>query len=141
MTNTICQCDKGTLVFGGKNSYHSQGKCSLNFACCAIQIDKHRVYTFDKNITLLVKSKNSFKKLAKTPKTFFRKISLFNYANFSSEKMRFDSSIKNFDFQGRGDRSKKKNNDKSNTLMHIEFLDRQIEDGSKKYVEKKCQGT
>lgn len=52
ISNKICHCNEGTLVFCGKNSYHPQGDCSLNSICCAIQIDKHRAYSFSNNITV-----------------------------------------------------------------------------------------
>jgi hypothetical protein len=41
ISEKICQCNTGSLVFSGKN-YINKGNCSLNSACSAIQIDKHK---------------------------------------------------------------------------------------------------
>ncbi|UCG03542.1 MAG: hypothetical protein JSW11_06020 [Candidatus Heimdallarchaeota archaeon] len=49
--NKLCHCDEGSLSFNG-DDYHHQGKCSLNLVCCAIQIDKHRVYAFNNGLTI-----------------------------------------------------------------------------------------
>lgn len=55
ISNKICHCDEGSLSFNGKNYYHPNGDCSLSSVCCAIQIDKHRVYTLGNNFTPLEK--------------------------------------------------------------------------------------
>ncbi|MFX1285197.1 MAG: hypothetical protein ACFFB5_16195 [Promethearchaeota archaeon] len=51
ISSNICNCEEGSLAFY-KNNYHPQGDCSLSLVCCAIQIDKHRAYTFNNNYTV-----------------------------------------------------------------------------------------
>ena len=51
ISNKICHCDKGSLSLCNHN-FRPQGDCSLNLTCCAIQIDKHRAYTFRNNFTV-----------------------------------------------------------------------------------------
>lgn len=56
ISNKLCYCDEGSLSFKG-DDYHPQGECSLSLVCCAIQIDKHRVYTFINHLTISEKPK------------------------------------------------------------------------------------
>ncbi|MFX0123771.1 MAG: hypothetical protein ACFFAE_09045 [Candidatus Hodarchaeota archaeon] len=58
ISNKLCHCDEGSLSFNG-NDYHPQGDCSLSFVCCAIQIDKHRIYTFNNHLTISEKRETS----------------------------------------------------------------------------------
>ena len=56
--SNLCHCDEGSLSYSD-DTYHPQGNCSLNFVCCAIQIDKHRVRMFTNLITIPDKPETS----------------------------------------------------------------------------------
>ncbi len=56
--NKLCHCDEGNLSFNGED-YHPQGNCSLSLVCCAVQIDKHRVYTLNNRLTISEKVETS----------------------------------------------------------------------------------
>lgn len=62
----ICRCNNGALIFCGKNSYQTQGNCTLNLVCSNIQIDKHRANSLinysvrsEKSEITFIKEKNS----------------------------------------------------------------------------------
>ncbi|MHA2223730.1 MAG: hypothetical protein ACXAC8_00775 [Candidatus Hodarchaeales archaeon] len=67
VSNEICHCSKGAVLFCGDETYHSEKECSLSSACCEIQIDKHRSYVMNRNITISDSTELSLLKKFNTP--------------------------------------------------------------------------